>query len=39
MGINLIDKMVRQLNAEQITYDDNGAVFRMIFTEKTVSKI
>lgn len=39
LGISLINNMVRQLQAEHSHYNDNGAVFKMIFQEKTVSKI
>ncbi|MBK9734021.1 MAG: sensor histidine kinase [Saprospiraceae bacterium] len=39
LGLSLINNMVRQLQAEHCHYNDNGAVFKMIFQEKTVSKI
>jgi two-component sensor histidine kinase len=39
LGLSLINNMVRQLQAESSHYNDNGAVFKMIFQEKTVSKI
>lgn len=39
LGISLINNMVRQLQAEHSHYNDNGAVFKMIFQEKSVSKI
>jgi two-component sensor histidine kinase len=39
LGMSLINNMVRQLQAEHSYYNDNGAVFKMIFQEKTVSKI
>jgi two-component sensor histidine kinase len=39
LGISLINNMVRQLQAEHSHYNENGAVFKMIFQEKTVSKI
>jgi two-component sensor histidine kinase len=39
VGLSLINNMVRQLQAEHSHYNDNGAVFKMIFQEKTVSKI
>ena len=39
LGLSLINNMVRQLQAEHSHYNDNGAVFKMIFQEKAVSKI
>ncbi len=39
LGLSLINNMVRQLQAEHSHYNDHGAVFKMIFQEKTVSKI
>lgn len=39
LGLSLINNMVRQLKAEHSFYNDNGAVFKMIFQEKIVSKI
>lgn len=39
LGLSLINNMARQLQAEHSHYNDNGAVFKMIFKEKSVSKI
>lgn len=39
MGFSIIRKMARQLQAQTNTYNDNGAVFSIIFEEKKVSEI
>lgn len=39
MGLNIIQNMVRQLQAESSRYNDQGAVFSILFEEKQVSVI
>jgi len=39
MGFTLIDNMVRQLQGESSRYNDNGAIFTLLFEEKTVSPV
>lgn len=39
MGLNIIQNMVRQLQAESSRYNDHGAVFSILFDEKKVSQI
>lgn len=39
MGLNLVKNLVRQLQGESRSYNDNGACFNMVFKEKKVSQI
>ncbi len=39
MGFSLIDKMVRQLHGESNRFNENGAVFTLLFEEKIASSI
>lgn len=39
MGFSIIQKMARQLQAQTNTYNENGAVFTIVFEEKKVSEI
>ena len=39
MGFTLIDNMVRQLQGESSRYNESGAIFTLLFEEKTVSSI
>ncbi|MBC7885267.1 MAG: sensor histidine kinase [Saprospiraceae bacterium] len=39
MGFSIIQNMIRQLQAEATQYNEDGAVFTIIFEEKKVSKI
>jgi two-component sensor histidine kinase len=39
MGFSIIQNMIRQLQAEATQYNEDGAVFTIIFEEKKVSKV
>ena len=39
MGLTLIESMVRQLQGESSRYNDAGAIFTLLFEEKTVSSV
>jgi two-component system, sensor histidine kinase PdtaS len=39
MGFSIIQNMIRQLQADATRYNEDGAVFTMVFEEKKVSKI
>jgi two-component system, sensor histidine kinase PdtaS len=39
MGLSIIQNMIRQLQADSTRYNEDGAVFTIVFEEKEISKI